>query len=88
MLPVIQIKIYLKFSIKNLLPICVKSDAIQCGERGILFSSDFVFLTGATESFVDGTDVTLTFGIPFDYTLTTIRYDDADIGIPLFFFEP
>jgi hypothetical protein len=63
----------------------VDSSGVLCGDRATLFgTSHFVFLT--EESFVEGTDLTLVFGIPFDYELTSIRYDDADIGINLFFF--
>ena len=68
------------FIIKNYLRICVKSDSVKCGDRNVLFgSTNFVFLT--EESFVEGGELTLVFGIPFDYELMSIRYDDANIGI-------
>ena len=56
----------------------------MCGNQETLFgNSNLAFLT--QQSTVEGTTLSLKFGIPAHYELTSIRYDDADIGMDIFF---
>ena len=67
------------FFFKKYLTICVHPEDAICGDRSSLFGGPkFLFLS--EESYVEGTDLVLVFGIPFDYVLQAIRFDDTNMG--------
>ena len=67
---------------KRYLTICVHPEDGECGRSSLFGGTQFLFVT--EESYVESTDLVLVFGIPSDYNLQTIRFDDTDFSNTFF----